>query len=57
MIIKYIVMPEFNCSDEDFQEQIDILKELKLDRILLSQDALHGKSLFVQRMMDGGSEI
>lgn len=49
VILKYIVMPGFNTSPEDYLGTIKLLKELGLEELLLSQDHLHTMELYAER--------
>lgn len=49
VILKYIVMPGFNTSPEDYLGTIKLLKELGLKELLLSQDHLHTMELYAER--------
>ena len=49
VILKYIVMPGFNTSMEDYLGTIRLLKELGLTELILSQDHLHTMDLYAER--------
>ncbi len=49
VVLKYIVMPGFNTTREDYLGMIRILKELGLTELLLSQDHLHTMDLYTER--------
>lgn len=49
VLLKYIVMPGFNTSREDYFGTVKLLKELGLTRLILSQDHLHTMDLYTER--------
>lgn len=49
VILKYIVMPGFNTTREDYLGMIKLLKKLGLTELLLSQDHLHTMDLYTER--------